>query len=49
VADFIIRKIPDEVFAAFKARAAADGRVMKVIMIKLMARWALDGDEPRKK
>ena len=49
MADFIIRKIPDEVFAAFKARAAADGRIMKTIMIKLMARWALDGDDTRKR
>ena len=45
--DFIIRKIPDEVFTAFKARAKTEGRVMRVILIRLMARWALDGDEPR--
>jgi hypothetical protein len=45
--DFIIRKIPDAVFAAFKDRAKTEGRVMKAILIRLMARWALDGDEPR--
>ena len=47
--DFIIRKIPVEVFAAFKARAKTEGRVMKAVLIRLMARWALDGDEPRPK
>jgi len=47
--DFIIRKIPNEVFAAFKDRAKTEGRVMKAILIRLMARWALDGDEPRTK
>ena len=47
--DFIIRKIPDAVFAAFKARANTEGRVMKAILIRLMAKWALDGDEPRPK
>jgi len=49
VPDFIVRKIPIEVFAAFKARANAEGRVMKAILIRLMAKWALDGDEPRPK
>jgi hypothetical protein len=47
--DFIIRKIPVEVFAAFKSRAKTEGRVMKAILIRLMAKWALDGDEPRPK
>lgn len=50
VADFIVRNIPEEVFAAFKARAKAEGRVMKGVLIRLMAEWALDGDaDPKPK
>lgn len=43
--DYILRGIPSAVFSAFKQRATEEGRSMKHILIRLMARWALDGDK----
>jgi len=43
--DYILRHIPTAVWTAFRQRAKEEGRSMKFIMIRLMARWALDGDK----
>jgi plasmid stability protein len=42
VANLVVRGVPSEVFEAFRARAASEGRSMKFVLIQLMARWVLE-------
>jgi plasmid stability protein len=42
MANVVARGVPDEVFEAFRARAASEGRTMKYVLIQLMARWVLE-------
>jgi plasmid stability protein len=45
VANIVARGVPDEVLEAFRARAAAEGRTMKYVLIQLMARWVLEAEQ----
>ena len=44
MANVVARGVPDEVFEAFRARAASEGRTMKYVLVQLMARWVLETD-----